>query len=116
MFVFVQPVIHLDCALVTFGFITETSQRTATAVLCTVTDALTAVAACGLWVGCSYAGHVLSHRTDIVVLFGIVVEGVVVEGIGFVARTLFEMEAVVLDICLHSGLVHEAVVFFGSIT
>jgi hypothetical protein len=34
------------------------------------------------------------------------------ERIGLVARALFQMEAVVFDVCLHAGLVHEAVVLF----
>ena len=42
-------------------------------------------------------------------------EVVVMERVGFVARALFEVETVVLDISLHSGLVHEAVVLFRTI-
>ena len=49
----------------------------------------------------------LSHRADVIILGSIVVEVVVMERIGFVARTLFEMEAVVFDVSLHTGLVHE---------
>ncbi len=37
------------------------------------------------------------------------------ERIGFVARTLFEVEAVVFDVSLHAALVHEAVVLFRAI-
>lgn len=58
----------------------------------------------------------LSHQADIAVFDGIIVEVVVTQWIGFVERTLFKMESVVLDICLHAGLVHEAVVFIRAIT
>ena len=42
-------------------------------------------------------------------------EVVVMEGIGLAARTLFKIETVVLDVGLHAGLIHEAVVFFGPV-
>ena len=58
---------------------------------------------------------VLAHRADIVVFGCVVVEVAVMERIGFVARTLFDVEAVVFDVGLHAGLVHEAVVLFGAI-
>lgn len=61
------------------------------------------------------ACHVLAHRTDVIVLVGVVVEAIVMEGIGLVARTMFKVEAVVFDVGLHSGLVHEAVVLFRAI-
>ena len=80
-----------------------------------VSRVFTAVAACGLCVGGADAGHVLPHRAYVIVLGGVVVEVVVMEWIRFVARTLFQMEAVVLDVSLHAGLVHEAVVLFRAI-
>lgn len=57
----------------------------------------------------------LSHRADIVVFGCVVVEVVVMERIGFVAGTLFDVEAVVFDVGLHAGLVYEAVVLFRTI-
>ena len=58
----------------------------------------------------------LSHGADVVVFFCVVVEVVVMERIGLVTWTLLYMEAVVLDVGLHAGLVHEAVVFLGAIS
>lgn len=57
----------------------------------------------------------MPHRTDVIIFVGIIMEVVVVERIGVIARTLFEMESVVLDISLHPGLVHEAIVFLRAV-
>ena len=57
----------------------------------------------------------LPHRTYIVVFGGIVVEAVIAKGVRLVARTLFKVEAVVFDVCVHSGLVHKPVVLFRAI-
>lgn len=64
----------------------------------------------------SSACHALSRWADEIILFGIIVNAVVVERIGTVSRTLFEMEPVVLHVGFHSGFVHEAVVLLGSVT
>lgn len=52
----------------------------------------------------------LTHRADVIVFFGVVVEVVVMKRIGLVSRTLFEVETVLFDVGLHTGLFHEAVV------
>ena len=107
--------VDLDGTSVVFGFVAETSQRAAFAVLCAVTCVFAAVAACGLGVGSSDARHVLAHRADVIVFISIVMEVVVMERVGFVARALFEVETVVLNVSLHAGIVHEAVVFFRAV-
>lgn len=61
------------------------------------------------------ARHVLPHRADVIVFVGVVMEVVVMEQAGVVARALFEVETVVFDVSLHSGFIHEAVVLFGAI-
>ena len=50
--------------------------------------------------GVASAGYVLSHRADVIVFVGVIVEVVVMERVGFEARTLFNMEAVVLFVGL----------------
>ena len=107
--------VYLDCTSVAFGFIAQAPQRAAFAILCAVTCVFAAVAACGLGVGSSDARHVLAHGTYIIVLGGVVIKIVVMERIGLVARALFEVETVVLDVSLHAGIVHEAVVFFRAV-
>ena len=114
--VLVEPVVDFNNTPVTFGFVALASQRAAFAVLCAVSVAFASVAAGGLGMGGADAGHMLAHRTDVIVLLGVIMETVVVERIGPVARTLFEMEAVVLDVRLHTGLIHETVVFFRAVT
>ena len=57
----------------------------------------------------------MNTSDDIIIFVGIIMEVVVVERIGFISRTLFEIESVVLDISLHSGLVHEAIVFLRTV-
>ena len=114
-FIFVESMVYLDCTSVAFGFIAQAPQRAAFAILCAVTCVFAAIAACGLGVGSSDARHVLAHRADVIVFISIVMEVVVMEGIGFVARALFDMETVVLDISLHAGIVHEAVVLFRAV-
>ena len=113
--VLVQAVVDLDYTPVSFGLVAHTSQRTALAVLRAVTCVFAAVAACGLCVGCADTGHMLSHRADVIVFNRVVVEIVVVEWVWLIARALLEMETVVLDVCFHAGLVHEAVVLLGAI-
>ena len=113
--VFVQAMVDLDYTPVTFGLVAHTSQRTALAVLRAVTCDFASVAACGLCVGCADTGHMLSHRADVIVFNRVVVEVVVEEWVWLVVRALLEMEAVVLDVRFHAGLVHEAIVFLGAI-
>ena len=47
-FVFIEPVVHLDYALVAFGLVAQAPQRAAFAVLGAVACAFAAIAACGL--------------------------------------------------------------------
>ena len=65
-FVLVEPVVHLDCALVTFGLVALAPQRASFAVLCAVTCVFAAVAACGLRVGGAGARHALPHRAYVI--------------------------------------------------
>ncbi len=114
-FVSIQSVVDLDCSSVSFGFVAQAPQWALLTVLRAVACAFAPVTACGLRTGGADASHVLSHRADIVVFGCVVVEVVVMERIGFVAGTLFDVEAVVFDVGLHAGLVHEAVVLFRTI-
>lgn len=114
--VLVEPVVDFDYTPVTFGFVALASQQAAFAVLRTVSGAFASVAAGGFGMGCADAGHMLAHRANVIVLLGVIMETVVVERIGLVAWTLFEVEAVVLDVRLHAGLVHETVVFLRAVT
>lgn len=59
--------------------------------------------------------HMLSHRAGVIIFFLIVSEVVMMKGVRFVSRTLLEVAAVVPDVGIHSGLVHEAVVFLTAI-
>ena len=56
-----------------------------------------------------------SGRHSSPVPYGIAVEVVVMERIGLVSGTLFNMEVVVSYVGIHTGLVHKAVVFFRAI-
>lgn len=77
---------------------------------------VTSITTCSLCVPCSDAGHVLPHRADIIIFFRIIVEAVVMERIGLVSGTLLNMEAVIFDVGLHAGFVHETVVFFRAVS
>ena len=112
----VEPVVDFNNTPFTFGSVALAPQRASFAVLCSVPGTLASVAAGGFGMGGADAGHVLAHRADVIVLLGVIMETVVVERIGLVARTLFEVEAVVFDVWLHTGLVHETVVFFRAVT
>ena len=111
----VEPVVDLDYPSVAPCLVAQAPQRTAVAVPCAVACRFASVAAGGFGVRGSDARHMLPHRTDTVVLVGIVEEVFGSERIRLVVRTLLKVEAVVLDVGVNPGFVHEAVVLFGAV-
>ena len=59
--------------------------------------------------------HVLPHRADVVVAFGIVIQGLRAERVGLVALALLDVEPVVFDIGGDAGLLHETVVLLRAV-
>ena len=57
----------------------------------------------------------LSHGTDVIVFILIIVETLLTERVLNIARTLLNVEAVVLDEGLHIVLLHEPVILFRAI-
>ena len=64
----------------------------------------------------SYTVHVLSHRTNVIILLGIVMETFGMEWVGSITRTLFFMEVIVLNEGFYPILLHESVIFFRTVT
>ena len=58
----------------------------------------------------------LSHRTNVIILLGIVMETFGMERVGSITRTLFFMEVIVLDEGFYPILLHEPVIFFRTVT
>lgn len=113
--VFVEPVVNLYDAPVRLCLVAPATEWASIAVLRSIACACGEVSACGLSLGRPGAFHVLPHGTDVIVFLLVVIQAVLMERIRCVARTLFQMEAVVLDIGLHAGFLHEAVVLFRAI-
>lgn len=60
----------------------------------------------------------LSHRTNVIILLGIVMETFGMERVGSITGTLFFifMEVIVLDEGFYPILLHEPVIFFRTVT
>ena len=58
----------------------------------------------------------LSHRTNVIILLGIVMETFGMERVGSITGTLLFMEVVVLDKGLYPVFLHEPVIFFRTVT
>ena len=112
--VFVEPVVDLYDAPVRLCLVVPATEWASIAVLRSIACVCGEVSACGLSLGRPGAFHVLPHGTVIVFLL-VVIQAVLMERIRCVARTLFQMEAVVLDIGLHAVFLHEVVVLFRAI-
>ena len=58
----------------------------------------------------------LSHRTNVIILLGIVMETFRMERVGSITGTLLFMEVIVLDKGLYPVFLHEPVIFFRAVT
>ena len=64
----------------------------------------------------SYMVHVLLHRTNVIILFRIVMDTLRMERVRSITGTLFFMEVIVLDKDFYSIILHEPVIFFRTVT
>ena len=110
----VEPVVHLY-STVTLCLEAPASERTSLAPLCPVSCTLSNIPACRPAHPCTNAPQVLPHGTDVIVFILIIVETLLTERVLNIARTLLNVEAVVLDEGFHAVLLHEPVVFFRAI-
>ena len=98
------------------SFKTTATQRATFASFCFIPGTFGDVSARSLVTFGSYTVHVLSHRTNVIILLGIVMETFGMERVGSITGTLFFMEVIVLDEGFYPILLHEPVIFFRTVT